>query len=810
MTRFAAHAGPLALLTALATLYFMPLVLSPTQTIYSPHSDFLSVHLPSKQFLMHRLRTDGELPLWNPCTFSGQTFIGDTQVSAFYPPQAILYLLPESALGAGMSWLAYFHVLLAGWGAYGYAASRRMPPWYAFVAGLGFMFGGKCLIHSFEAGHYYVLPVAWLPILVGTLERAIARRSLFLGTLAGVVFGIVVLGAYPYIMLYMGLFTAAWCLGLVFVDAAPEGTPRSRLSQMAVCGAYGVYCVILGSALAAVQLLPGLEAGSYATRSLGIPATNQFRGGLESMVTLTGRAVVTPNFEFEGGLGVLWLALAVLGGVWLCGRPRFYGIMALSVLFYVVALAPLLQGLPGFRYFRIPSRALVLAPFPISLLVAECLLALCGPRRQPIREIAQPRVVLLKVLFALSILQGMYAMIRVAQGQVCVIKAYWLILPITTACAWWLLGLTQSKEVAGGSGPDRGPFVFRALVLLLAVDLISLTGFLIHTVPWDSLTRPSALVAELLRHTEGQFGRARVISRNPQESFSTRTPLWPNQQDMLGLETVGGYNPTDVLRYRQYLQMTSGSDAPLVPTQGAFSYPVLESFPVRNKRLLDLLGVRFLIQPRWNDAQAKKPYLLPGEDDVASDPRWRVLQADEKPRTFDVLGGGLIDLPLYVLYENTEVLPRVWVVGQARPLPTGDQRMPALATGDFRQMVFLEEIAEPVTRGTLAVGREVQRIDSRPNRVEVRVDSGEPGYLVLADIWTPGWECTVNDVAVPVKRGNFLFRAVEIPAEKCDVTFRFEPKSYTRGKVVSLVALVFAALMLAVSYRRRDLVSPVL
>ena len=71
----------------------------------------------------------------------------------------------------------------------------------------------------------------------------------------------------------------------------------------------------------------------------------------------------------------------------------------------------------------------------------------------------------------------------------------------------------------------------------------------------------------------------------------------------------------------------------------------------------------------------------------------------------------------------------------------------------------------------------------------IDLDSGANGYLVLADIWFPGWKCTVDGRPTPIYRANYLFRAIELPASGREVVFQFEAPSYETGKLISSLAL---------------------
>ena len=93
----------------------------------------------------------------------------------------------------------------------------------------------------------------------------------------------------------------------------------------------------------------------------------------------------------------------------------------------------------------------------------------------------------------------------------------------------------------------------------------------------------------------------------------------------------------------------------------------------------------------------------------------------------------------------------------------------------------------------------------QPNRVVVDVEPGEPGYLVLADIWYPGWQCTVDGEPAELYYANYLFRATRVGEGEQQVVFTFAPESYQRGRVVSLLALVVFSLIVSAGLVRRIL-----
>jgi hypothetical protein len=186
---------------------------------------------------------------------------------------------------------------------------------------------------------------------------------------------------------------------------------------------------------------------------------------------------------------------------------------------------------------------------------------------------------------------------------------------------------------------------------------------------------------------------------------------------------------------------------------------------------LDLLGTRYLLQP---------------SDWPLEQPGWRELAVDLSPAAYEFVAGGRRTLPAYTLYENPEAFPRAFVVPRARTLTsTAD-----LKTADFHHEVLLENPQAEETADTAEPGYWSATItEYQPNRVSIEAVGAARGWLVLADVWFPGWTCRVDGASATVYRANYLFRAVHLEAGRHQVVFRFEPESYQQGRVISLLAL---------------------
>ncbi len=79
-----------------------------------------------------------------------------------------------------------------------------------------------------------------------------------------------------------------------------------------------------------------------------------------------------------------------------------------------------------------------------------------------------------------------------------------------------------------------------------------------------------------------------------------------------------------------------------------------------------------------------------------------------------------------------------------------------------------------------------------------RVEAGQPGYLVLSEVWYPGWRATVNGQPATVLRADYALRAVAVPAGTSTVHLWFAPESWRWGWMAfGLGVLLFLAVMVA-------------
>lgn len=742
---FGAAARPYLILALLWALYFHPLLLNPAQTLYAPYSDLLAEHLPAKLFLNREWRANGELPLWNPHHFCGTPFVHDPQVGTFYPPNLVALVVPETAVGAAVSWITAFHVLAAGAFALVYARAHRLNEPASLVVAVGFMLSSKWMTHLLLAGHTITVGLAWLPLLLLLIERALERGGARLVVSAGVILALFVLGTHPQLAFYASMFALAWTYR------------RVVLRRWVVCW---LGAALVAAALSAVQLLPTLEAARWSARSGGVEAGGSLGIGLQTALRLLGPSLSNSpphSWEMQGVLGAFWLVAAVAAPVIGGARARWpFGVLCGLVVFSLGG-AVLVDWLPGFNLFRVPTRMLQIVSFPLAFLAGVTTHALTESNWSLDARAALARAFRRVVVFLVApTVLGLWF----NDGPV-----WWAFIAYWTTAVLALPPFIRALQSTG-----TGVRVRTALWLaVLLADLIAPIAVLPQVKPQADLYP----VSPILEHLRAQPQPVRVLDWDVHDADGAQASLLgigAPQSMAHGLGTPRGYNPLDIRHYREFLAFAVGDDRP-VRGNNPYTQQVIPNFEVGEPHVFDLLRVTHRAAPAGAPS-------LPGE--------WRECASDPvPPAVVPLMPGARPVLPPHTLREAVRSKPRAWIVPHAEPL-TGAP-FAALRTCDFDRTVLItttEQVPQPVSAkpGTARITR------YSSNRVTVELD-GSAGWLVLSDVWFPGWTCRVDGTDTNVFRANHAFRAVSVPAGATVAEFQFEPRSYRAGWWISVTAL---------------------
>jgi hypothetical protein len=87
-------------------------------------------------------------------------------------------------------------------------------------------------------------------------------------------------------------------------------------------------------------------------------------------------------------------------------------------------------------------------------------------------------------------------------------------------------------------------------------------------------------------------------------------------------------------------------------------------------------------------------------------------------------------------------------------------------------------------------------VEEVPGRVVLDLARREPGWLLVAQTWYPGWRATLNGEDAEVLRANYAFQAVEIPPGQWRLELWYSPDSWRLGVALFWVGLALGAALL--------------
>jgi len=818
--------GVLFLFAAVVVL-FRDFALTGERIVSMPTADGWTQYFGWRYYAAEALR-NWRVPLWNPYYLSGGPFMAESQTAIFYPLTLLFAVAP---IGYAFNWTFILHIFMGGAFTYALLRAFGVGAIGSFVGGLAFELSSPVILHVAPGHMSNIMTISWTPLVFLCVELMVRRRSAIAALVTGLVVACQFLGGHAQYFYYSMVGAGAF-----FLYRAAEDSIKCR-SLKVLGGHVGRYALAVGGgvALCGVQVLPmlGLVGESVRTVTGGGEWSASFSFPPENLGTLLvpdlfgddlrfgywGRWYSWEMIAYFGTgtllLGMLALVLKRTGRVWF-----FAGLGAFSALAALGGHTPLLgvlrRVLPGFGLFRGHSKFVFLLGFCLAVLAGIGLDAVMrATGRRDVRRAWWVVGVVVSVGVVTCIVMG---------------AEIW---PGTEIWRAVVLGMTRVKRsvIAGrpawavGEWLQGGYWHFQRSLVLSTVFLVATAGALAVGLLRPGLRRGAgvAVAAVLLvdmwtfgwKRADGEMAPVRpwedgnwaaverggaprafalkscYFERELAEFFESRTEpfrvmemgipftMLPSYV-MEKVETIMGFSPVVSGRYQRLVNYVDGWH-PEDMSGGVV--------PMKAGRLFSLLNMRYVIVPAYWESLNEKEYCGVR---LAQWAQAGIITKERYDRVPRIEGGVVFESRGLRVFENKEAVPRAYVVHSYEVVNGDDAILERLNSPDFdaRRTVILEE--EPEGFEALGGGTtdEWVRITSyEPERVEVEATLGSPGFLVLADMYYPGWQAEVDGKRAGILRANYLVRAVGLGEGEHAVVFRYEPLPYRVGRGISLGVL---------------------
>jgi hypothetical protein len=717
-----AHLLSAGLIALVALLAYGPL-LRPGYIPYSKDSDLIGEHLSRKWAAYRSLHAGQGLPFWKTDQCAGGPAL--THPNALYAcPLHFLFNLIDPAAAAGPTfWLQF---LLMGLGMYLWGCSLGVGRYGRLLMAVAGTLNFKLIVMAY-AGWVTAIPafVMW-PILLATLSYCLRSPGLVsTATLAAAAAAFLVSG-HPQYIYYGALLAMSYVVAQVFVAIwrrqwRPLGRQALGLTVAGVL-ALGLVSPLLMSFVADSKLVTRSGA-DYAFFLSGHQLDLKHLWTLlypEWLGTaLNGSYYRMWFWEDAAYFGLAPLLLAPLGVVMGWRRPPLRWLSAAAAACMLLAFDTpvnrfLFDWLPGYAWFRLPSRFLIF----FSLLG----IALAG-------------------------------------------------VGVDGLCRWW--HATARRRGAGW----LMVIAFSGVLLAITIEgTIYARRYLVMRPRAEAL--PKTDYADFFSHDVGPFRIASV-------GGWTINYGWVGAMD---LQLITGYDTYSLRHYETYFDLMQGLlESPAGPSRLAKENPThLTDFRfLACPDMLDVLNVKYIVSP----------CALP-----LPQPRYGLVATFRNQPTYEQ-NSGLSKKDCFV-YRVLSCMPRAFLAQEVVNATDERDMFEKVAHHNVRPTAVALNVGNGPDASSNSPQDQATVREARAGSLAVNTISADRRYLVVSEVWHPGWRATIDGVPASLYRTDIALMGVWVPPGSHEVRFSFRPPGWTLRLTLAYLCSGLTATLLALGARK--------
>lgn len=678
----------------------------------------------------------GAIPLWNPYSFSGTPHLANYQSAVLSPLNLGFLVFPFVDF---WTILIVLQPLFAGIFTFLYLRALKLSNLPGLISSISFMFCG--FIVSWMNYGTLAYAILFLPLALYAIEKYFQKLKFRFAILLSATIPLSFFSGHFQISIYFFLFIFAYLL-FKFIQTKKKSITSTLLIS-----------VLFGLLLSSPQLFPSVELYLQSFRSTIFAKTEVIPWGyLPTLIApdffgnpVTGNDWFGHYAEWNAYIGVIGLFFSVYS-IFSKRKDLVFFFITVGLISILLAFqSPLLDLLV---YLKVPvistsatGRIIVLFSFSASILAG------LGMEKLYLDVINKKykEIIILILLFML---------IFVALWGIVFLKLYIPIekIPIASSnlrlpsAIFFIFIMT----VLGSFFLKKRNARFLLFLFLVIISSLELLRFAFKWQPYDSKKRV-------------------FIDTNVSKFFPK----------IAGFNRVFGNLGAEGTMY-YHLQSTEGYDAVYIRKYGQFvasldngklkdSFRSVVAYPKNGKYTLkgaNLLGIKYIIH-KTSDGQQ-----------VWAFPFWRY-----NPESIKLL----FNDGHYQVLENKNAFPRVFavnsVITEKDPQKILDKMFDSKT--DLKKTAVIEEdLNTQIGSGSAKI------IDYKANKVILLTKSKKSTFIVLTDVYYPGWKAYVNGKETKIFRTDFTFRGVVVPAGDNTVEFTYKPITFSLGVLTAIIGMV--------------------
>jgi len=744
------------------------------------HRDLIRSYYPLREFSAIQFRA-GSIPLWDPYLHCGTSHIAEIQNSVFYP-LSIIYML--FSYPQAFNYFIILHIFLAGVFTYLLMREWNYSRYGSFFSGLIFMFGGY-IISAINLVPQ-LTSVAWLPIVILFYERSLGKKWLKNSMLTGIFLTLMFLGGSPavfyltcFILVFLG-FRQKSAKGAYFEKVNRRGRLNLNTSYIR-CLIPLALALLVFIGLSCFQILPFLEIIKESPRATmhfnevsiwSFPPyafLDLFVPYLSDSDYLYKEYWIRQSLILTFYMGIFTVICVVLSLKFDVTEKRktFFYLLAVSLLLSLGRYTPiyyfLYNFIPGFGLLRYPVKFFFMAAFSLAILAGMGL----EYYRENISSSENLRRFLKGILIFGVISSFFYLMINlnftatsdflhrkilaivpsfidkasdvrdfIYVGMHNIKRSLYVFMYLSV-----LMFLPLKKKI-------RSNLIIPILLFISFMDLLTANRIVYQNMDIDEYLKPGRTI-EFLKEDKTLFRTFTSPVTLKENRFLPERDYFESiriLKERLVSDRGVGFQIYDIYGYEQFFPKRNEDIIKIIMQQASPD----------ETNLLNLLNVKYIASIK--DFSAKGYRLVKRNKNIN-------------------------------IYENKNVLPRVFLVDKAVLIKDEEEILKRLKSKDFnpsKEIILEEDFAslDDIKRK----GR-VDILEYKPNEVIIEATVDDKKFLVLGDTFYPGWKVYVDGRREKIYRTDYILRSVYLERGKHIIKFIYDPYSFKMGAIITLIVI---------------------
>ncbi len=150
--------------------------------------------------------------------------------------------------------------------------------------------------------------------------------------------------------------------------------------------------------------------------------------------------------------------------------------------------------------------------------------------------------------------------------------------------------------------------------------------------------------------------------------------------------------------------------------------------------------------------------------------------------------------------RNPGAMGNAWFVENIVMVNSNKEELEAIDSADLSKNVFVnKEFDKEIAGYTPVKNGQIKLTSYAPDEMIYHSSSQGDGLAVFSEIWygpDKGWQAYIDGVKAPHFRADYVLRAMKIPGGEHEIKFKFSPKSFHAGEIMSLIFSLLIVLSL--------------